>query len=78
KKEGGLSERSEFASLSARSHKFKGKSPSRARLSFAYFSLARQRKVSRSRQGTKGRWTTNPKTKDKKHPLHLTPHFFHG
>ncbi|MBX3786089.1 hypothetical protein DEE92_27480, partial [Ralstonia pickettii] len=34
-------------------HKFKGKSPSRARLSFAYFSLARQRKVSQPRQGMK-------------------------
>ncbi|WP_222614286.1 hypothetical protein, partial [Ralstonia sp. TCR112] len=37
--------------------------------SFAYFSLARQRKVSRSRQGTKGGWTTNKKnpSKNQKH-----------
>ncbi|WP_347321807.1 hypothetical protein, partial [Ralstonia pseudosolanacearum] len=48
-----MSERSEFAPFPTRYQKFKGMSPSRARLSFAYFSLARQRKVGQPRQGMK-------------------------
>ncbi|WP_311975676.1 hypothetical protein [Ralstonia mannitolilytica] len=43
-KERRLFERSEFASSPSLRHKFKEGSPHRARLSFAYFSLARQRK----------------------------------
>jgi len=47
-----LSERSEFASFPAWLHKFKGKSPSRARLSLLTF-FGKTKKVSRPRQGVK-------------------------
>ncbi|MFP3891690.1 MAG: hypothetical protein ACLFVM_15510, partial [Ralstonia sp.] len=57
-KERRLSERSEFASSPSLRQKFKEAFAISARLSFAYFSLARQRKVGRPRQGAKGRQTT--------------------
>jgi len=47
-----LSERSEFASLPARSQKFKGKLPHRARLSLLTF-FGKTKKVSQPRQGMK-------------------------
>jgi hypothetical protein len=67
-KERRLSERSEFASSPSLRLKFKEGVAISARLSFAYFSLARQRKVGRPRQGAKGKQTTKPQTNE-----HNTP-----
>ncbi|MEW6315495.1 MAG: hypothetical protein AB1670_03800, partial [Pseudomonadota bacterium] len=53
KQDGKLFERSEFFPSPPGYENSRDGSPSRARLSFAYFSLARQRKVGRARQGTK-------------------------
>ena len=51
-KRGGCLSEASLPPLPPRDKNPRGLSPSRARLSFAYFSLARQRKVSRPRQGT--------------------------
>ncbi|HWV07444.1 hypothetical protein, partial [Ralstonia sp.] len=52
KKEGALSERSEFGSFPSPRQKSKGKSPSRARLSLLTF-FGKTKKVSQPRQGMK-------------------------
>jgi hypothetical protein len=65
-KERRLFERSEFASSPSLRLKFKEGVAISARLSFAYFSLARQRKVGRPRQGAKGKQTTKAHSKQKR------------
>ncbi|WP_316855944.1 hypothetical protein, partial [Ralstonia mannitolilytica] len=77
KKDGKLSERSEFFPSP---HGYKNPrrgSPSRARLSLLTF-FGKTKKVSRPRQGVKQGMHHQKKTQNKKRPPHLTPKIFHG
>ncbi|WP_230849254.1 hypothetical protein, partial [Ralstonia solanacearum] len=68
KKEGALSERSEFAPSPPRDKNPRRGSPHRARLSLPTF-FGKTKKVGRPRQGTKGRWTTNIKPQQPTIPI---------